>query len=555
MGSESSDRNDVEGAGPTAAAPAKAGRREWVGLAVIALPCVVYAMDLTVLNLALPALSEDLEPSSSQLLWIVDIYGFLVAGLLITMGTLGDRIGRRRLLLIGAAAFGLASVLAALSTSAGMLIATRALLGVAGATLAPSTLALIRNMFADPQERTFAIGVWITSFSGGAAIGPLVGGLLLERFWWGSVFLPALPVMALLLAVGPRVLPEFRDPEAGRLDLISAAASLVAVLAVIYGLKQIAEDGAGWLAALAIAGGLAVGAAFVRRQGRLADPLIDLRLFRIPAFSGALAANTLGFFVNFGIAVFIAQYLQLVLGLSPLEAGLWTVPWAAAFVIGSMLTPAIVSRITPATTIAGGLAIAAAGFGLLTQVTGDSSLPTLVTGLVVLGLGLAPVFTLAADLMVSAAPAERAGAAAGISETSSEFGGALGIALLGVVGTAVYRGEVSEAVPAGVPPEAAMAARDTLGGAVEAGEGLPDPVAADLLGAAADAFTQALRLASGLSTAVVIAAAVLALGLLRREGGPGTEERRVLEADRAVPDRSPCFPPPSDAQALDEAGA
>ena len=225
--------------------PAKAGRREWMGLAVIALPCAVYSMDLTVLNLALPALSEDLAPSSSQLLWIVDIYGFMVAGLLITMGTLGDRIGRRRLLLIGAAAFAAASVFAAISTSAEMLIAARALLGVAAATLAPSTLALIRNMFADPQERTFAIGVWITSFSGGAAIGPLVGGLLLERFWWGSVFLLALPVMALLLAVGPRLLPEFRDPEAGRLDLISAAASLVAVLAVIYGLKQIAQDGVG----------------------------------------------------------------------------------------------------------------------------------------------------------------------------------------------------------------------------------------------------------------------------------------------------------------------
>ena len=310
----------------TVPAPARAGRREWTGLAVIALPCVVYAMDLTVLNLALPALSEDLQPSSAQLLWIVDIYGFLVAGLLITMGTLGDRIGRRRLLLIGAAAFGLASVLAALSTSAEMLIAARALLGVAGATLAPSTLSLIRNMFQDPGQRTFAIGVWITSFSTGAAIGPLIGGLLLEHFWWGSVFLPALPVMGLLLVVGPRLLPEYRDPGAGGLDLISAAVALVAVLATIYGLKRIAQDGAGWIAALSIVAGLAVGAGFVRRQQRLADPLIDLRLFRVPAFNAALAVNTFGFFVNFGIAVFIAQYLQLVLGKSPFEAGLWTVP-------------------------------------------------------------------------------------------------------------------------------------------------------------------------------------------------------------------------------------
>jgi MFS transporter, DHA2 family, multidrug resistance protein len=348
--------------------------------------------------------------------------------------------------------------------------------------------------------------------------------------------------MALLLAVGPRLLPEFRDPEAGRLDLISAAASLVAVLAVIYGLKQIAQDGMGWMPALPITGGLAVGMAFVRRQGRLADPLIDLRLLRVPAFSGALAANTLGFFVNFGIAVFIAQYLQLVLGLSPLEAGLWTVPWAGGFIIGSMLTPAIVSRISPASTIAGGLALAAAGFGLLTQVNGDSSLATLVTGSVVLALGLAPVFTLAADLMVSAAPPERAGAAAGISETSSEFGGALGIAVLGVIGTAVYRGEVADAVPAGVPPDAAQAARDTLGGAVAAGDALPDPFGPALVGTANDAFTQALQLAATLSAAVVIAAAVLAWALLRRVGaGPEAEEQRGLEVDVPVPDRTPCW--------------
>src|SRR6266545_4048436 len=224
----------------------RAGRREWIGLAVLTLPCLLYAMDLTVLNLAVPHLSADLRPSSVQLLWIVDVYGFLVAGLLITMGTLGDRIGRRRLLLAGAAAFGVASLLAASSTSAGMLIAARALLGVAGATVAPSTLSLIRNMFLDPRQRTVAISVWITSFSVGGAIGPLAGGVLLEWFWWGSVFLLAVPVMALLLVLGPILLPEFRDPQAGRLDLVSAGMSLVAVLAVVWGLKQLAQDGPGW---------------------------------------------------------------------------------------------------------------------------------------------------------------------------------------------------------------------------------------------------------------------------------------------------------------------
>jgi MFS transporter, DHA2 family, multidrug resistance protein len=520
--------------------PARAGRREWVGLAVIALPCAVYAMDLTVLNLALPALSEDLRPSSSQLLWIVDIYGFLVAGLLITMGTLGDRIGRRRLLLIGAAAFGLASVFAAFSASAEMLIAARALLGVAGATLAPSTLSLIRNMFEHPQERTFAIGVWITSFSAGAAVGPLIGGLLLERFWWGSVFLPALPVMALLLALGPRLLPEYRDPEAGRLDLISAALSLAAVLAVIYGLKQIAQEGLEWSAFVAIVAGLAVGGLFVRRQQRLADPLIDLGLFRFPSFNAALTANTGGFFVNFGIAVFIAQYLQLVLGLSPIEAGLWTLPYAGSFIVGALLTPLLVSRTRPAWVIAAGLGVAAAGFLVLTQVTDEDGLATLVGGSAVFALGLAPVYTLAADMMVGAAPPERAGAAAGISETSSEFGGALGIAVLGAVGTAVYRGQIDDAVPGGVPAEAADAARETLGAAVATSTDL-GPVASELVDAAQRAFTDAFQIASTLSAAVAIGAAIVAATLLQRvRMSSELEAERGLEPDRALAGGRPC---------------
>jgi MFS transporter, DHA2 family, multidrug resistance protein len=525
----------------TVPAPPKAGRREWVGLAVLALPCVVYAMDLTVLNLALPALSEDLQPSSSQLLWIVDIYGFMVAGFLITMGTLGDRIGRRRLLLIGAAAFGLASLFAAFSTSAEMLIAARALLGIAGATLAPSTLSLIRHMFDHPRERTFAIGVWIMSFSTGAAIGPLVGGVLLERFWWGSVFLPALPVMGLLLALGPRLLPEYRDPNAGRLDLISAAVSLIAVLAVIYGLKRSAQDGLDSIAFVSIAAGLALGAVFVRRQRRLADPLIDLRLFRLPAFNAALAANTFGFFVNFGIAVFLAQYLQLVLGLSPFEAGLWTVPYAGAFIVGALVTPLFVRRIRPGFVIAGGLALAGVGFALLTQVDGESALVTLVTGSVVFALGLAPVYTLAADLMVGAAPPERAGAAAGISETSSEFGGALGIAVLGAVGTAVYRGQIDDTVPAGLPPETADAARDTLGAAVSAGEELPGAMAVELVDAAREAFTESLQLVALISAAVAVGAAILAVAQLRGvQMGSELEEEQGLEPDRALAGGRPC---------------
>src|SRR5262245_1814995 len=265
--------------------PAKAGRREWIGLAVITLPCLLYSMDLTVLHLAVPRLTESLQPTSTQLLWIIDIYGFFVAGSLVTLGTLGDRIGRRKLLLIGAAFFGVASVLAAFSTSAAMLIATRALLGLAGATVAPSTLSLIRNMFHDPEERTRAISVWIMAFSMGGAVGPVVGGLLLEYFWWGSVFLAAVPVMLLILIVGPKLLPEYRDPNAGKLDVASAAISMAAVLSMIYGLKRMAQEGVTLLALLAVGAGVLLGLLFVRRQLRLTDPLLDLGLFRIRAFT------------------------------------------------------------------------------------------------------------------------------------------------------------------------------------------------------------------------------------------------------------------------------
>jgi MFS transporter, DHA2 family, multidrug resistance protein len=500
----------------TSTAPARATRREWIGLAVLALPCLLVAMDVTVLYLAVPEISADLQPSSSQLLWITDIYGFLIAGSLITMGTLGDRIGRRRLLLGGGAAFALASVIAALSTSAEMLIAARAVLGIAGATLMPSTLSLIRSMFRDPQQRTVAIGVWATSLSVGAAIGPLLGGALLELFWWGSAFLLSVPVMALLLAAGPRLLPEYRDPNPGRFDVGSAALSLVAVLAVIYGVKRSAEHGADFTAALSAAVGLAVGAAFLRRQRRLADPLIDLGLFRAPAFSAAMATNALAVFAILGTDLFVAQYLQLALGLSPIEAGLWTLPGAAGFIVGSTLAPTFARRVPAGLVVAGGLAVGALGALVLAQVDATSGLPAVAIGTTVIAIGLAQVVTLATDLIVGAAPPERAGAASAISETGTELGGALGVAVLGSIGTAFYRGEVADAVPGGAG--AADAARDTFGGAVAAADQLP----ASMLDAATHAFAGGMRLTALISAGLMVAAAV-ASALLLRERRPAAK--------------------------------
>ncbi|MGS1097218.1 MFS transporter (plasmid) [Aquamicrobium terrae] len=494
----------------------KAPARSWIGLGVIALPCILVSMDMTVLNLAVPHLTTALGPSAAELLWIVDIYGFMVAGALMTMGTLGDRIGRRRLLLIGAAFFGLASAAAAFATNPVQLIAARAVLGLAAATLAPSTLSLIRNMFEDDGERRIAIGVWIASFSAGAAIGPVVGGLLLEYFWWGSVFLVNVPIMIVLLVLGPLLLPEYRDPNAGRLDVVSACQSLVAVLSVVWGLKRVAEHGPDAIAAAAIVAGLALGVVFLRRQRRLSDPFVDLALFSSPAFGVALAVNLAGFFFMFSVFYFVPQYLQLVVGLSPFKAGLWTLPSGVAFIAGSLLVPAIAARLRAERVL-----IAATGFAVLTQVDPAGSLATAVIGSVIFSLGLTPVITLTTDIVVGAAPPERAGSAAALSETSNELGGTLGIAVVGSIAMAVYRSAMASE-PAAASSETAQA---TIGGAVAAAETLSPEEAEALVVAAQDAFTAGMQLTAGISVLGLLATAALAAAFLgRARSGPSREE-------------------------------
>ncbi|WP_442790311.1 MFS transporter [Nocardia sp. CDC153] len=499
----------ADGAGTTV------GRREWAGLAVLALACLVYSMDLTVLHLAVPQISEILRPTSSQLLWIIDVYGFLVAGLLLTMGTIGDRIGRRRLLMVGAAAFALISVIAAFAPSAPVLIGCRALLGVAGATLAPSTLSLIFTMFPNANQRSVAVGVWVGAYSVGGSIGPLAGGIMLEHFWWGSVFLLAVPVMLLLIVLAPRVLPEYRDPDAGRLDLISAALCTCGVLLVVFGMKKAAQDGPGPAAMSALTVGIAIGAVFVKRQLNTAEPMLDLRLFRLGSFRAALTINMVAIFVAFGYALFVGQYFQLVLGMSPLRAGIATIPAGLGFMIGSQLGPRIGKFVRPAYMIGIGMAMAAAGLLLLTQITATGGVELTIAASLLVSFGLAPVFGITTELIVGTAPPEQAGAASGLSETGAEFGGALGISILGSISIAIYRSQLNASLPYGLEGNDANAARDTLGAAMEVARTLPDKVGSAVAAAAKHAFLTGMHLTAGIAAGAALLLAVIAMTRLR----------------------------------------
>ncbi|MFJ4961878.1 MFS transporter [Streptomyces sp. NPDC088729] len=527
---------------PGQSVPVKAGRREWLGLTALALPCLLISMDSTVLYLAVPQLTEELRPSSTQLLWILDIYGFLVAGFLITMGTLGDRIGRRRLLMAGATAFGLASLVAAWASSAELLIAARALLGVAGATLMPSTLALIRNMFHDPAQRASAIAVWMTSFVVGMAIGPLVGGALLEHFWWGSAFLIAVPVMVLLLVVGPFLLPEYRAADVGRIDPLSVVLSVAALLLAIYGIKELAVHGPSGTALATTAAGIVLGTAFVVRQRRLTDPLLDVGLFANRRFSASLGTLTLTLFAMSGMFLFLAQYLQLALGLSPLSAGLWTLPEAFAMIAAGFLTPVLARRFRPAYVMAGGLVIAACGCAMYLFLDGTGGLAILVTATVVFALGMGPMTILGTDMILSAVPPERAGGASAMSETNQEFGMAIGVAGLGSVGTALYSSRLAETMPAGVPAETAEAAGETLAAALSAAAALPGETGEQLAAAARAAFSHGLHVNAVLSSSLVLCAAVLVAVLLRHvqppAGDEGTSAGVPRDAGKEVSDRA-----------------
>ncbi|MFJ9965739.1 MFS transporter [Streptomyces avermitilis] len=480
----------------------------WLALSVLVLAVLLVAVDATVLGLATPFISEDLKPSGTQLLWIGDVYSFVIAGLLVSMGSLGDRIGRKKLLLIGSTAFGAISVLNAYATTPELMILARALLGVAGATLMPATLALIRNLFHDPRERSFAIGIWGATASAGTAVGPVVGGFLLGHFWWGSVFLINLPVMIVLVLVGSKLLPESRNPDPGPWDLSSVVLSLVGMIGIVYAVKEAASHGPSLEALAAGVLGAAALFGFVRRQLVMPKPLLDMRLFRNRGFSGAVLADLLTVLGMSGLIFFLSQYLQLVQGRPPFEAGLAEVPAAIGAVAAGLAAGRAARRYSVRAVVSGGLAAVGLALAALTLLSESTGYPLLGTALLVVGVGAGFSFTVTADVILSSVPKDQAGAASAVSETAYELGAALGIALLGSIVTGVYRDFQG---PAGTPAQA----HESLGGAVESAAGLPAHTADAVLSSARAAFVDGLALAAGAGAAVLLATAVAAWFLLR----------------------------------------
>lgn len=494
--------------------------RPWPALAVLVLPVLMISMDGTILGFAVPHLSADLEPSSSELLWIIDIYSFVLAGLLITMGAIGDRIGRRKLLMIGAAGFSIASVVAGFAPSAATLIMARAALGVAGATLLPSTLALIRNVFTNEAQRQLAIAIWAATFAAGAAVGPIVGGFLLDHYWWGSVFLLATPVTAALLVLAPRFTPESRDPNPGPFDLVSSALSMTTMLSSVYAIKSFAEAGFSWLVLAAVFVGLGSGMIFIRRQRRQQKPMIDVALFSKPRFRIAVLGNLVACFGFAGAMFFITQHLQLIAGLSAFNAGIHLVPAVAASVILTVLAPRGARRFGSFAVVTAGLVGGAVGFAVLFLVGVSSSVWFMVLAAMIINGSLGAAMAVSIDGVVASVPPNRAGEVSSVSETANELGIALGTAVLGSIMMAVYRAEVTNME--GIPSSVLAHAKETLGAAVGVASTLGEPQSSQLISTAQTAFMHGLNRASLVAAVVIAGVAVLAARIHHEGEGSAT---------------------------------
>jgi MFS transporter, DHA2 family, multidrug resistance protein len=515
--------------------PTSATARTWAGLLVLLLPPLLTGMDASVLFVATAPIADALHPTATQWLWAMDIYSFVMAGLLITMGSLGDRIGSRKLLLIGAGVFGVASVVLAYAPTPDLLILARAVMATGGATLAPSTLSLVRSMFGDPRQRSTAVGMWTVAFAGGAVAGPIIAGVLLEHFWWGAVFLINVPVMLLILVTAPLLVAESKNPQQARFDLFGAAAALVAILSLVYALKHSARDGLDLSTCGAGVLGAAAATAFLIRQHRARLPLIDLALFRVPAFSTAIAISAIGAGVMSGLGALVFPFLQIVHGLTPLQSALWALPTFAGILAGASMAAALAGRYPAERLATAGLLAAAAGLGVVAIVALHADLWLFITAYTILTFGSGLTTTVATSVVLTSASPERAGTAAGISETSGTLGSALGIATFGTLAALIYRTTMTDNTPRGTDP----AALETIGGAVATAHQSTNAGAAAVLGAADTAYTRGISTVAMVGAVLSVAlAAVAAIVLCNRQHGLGGPRRvRHKSVARVPPDR------------------
>ncbi|MGQ4489327.1 MFS transporter [Streptomyces sp. 372A] len=495
---------------------ARAGTKEWVGLAVLTLGSLLIMLDIGVLNFAVPDISADLKPSAPQLLWIMDVYPFVLAGLLIPMGWVGDKIGRRKLLIIGSLMFGVASAGAALATTPEALIACRALLGLAAAPMTPTVLGLIRVMFNDPDQRKTAIAAWTGVLTSSTAFGPVIGGLLLDHFWWGSVFLINIPIMLLLVLLAPFLLPEHRDPSRGKLDVVGAVLSFVAILSVVYGVKELAVNGYSTESVIVVAVGCVVGVLFVQRQRTAASPLLDLELFRNRGFTGSVSITLVVHGTLIGINLLVNQFMMSVLGLRPFTAALWSLTAFPVVAMAAPITAKYSRRVRPGNFLAVGMIVMAIGCGLLTFVEVSSPILFVMGGVALIAAGLLMVKALVADIVLASAPVERAGSSAAVSETANELGNALGFASFGTIGLAVFHHQMADVEPSGVSSAALEGARGSIGGTNAVASQLPGHAGDQLLKAGQEAFTNGLNLAALTAVAVLGVTAVVSSFLLRK---------------------------------------
>lgn len=490
------------------------------------LPVLLVSVDNTVLSFALPQIASGLEPTSAEQLWIIDAYPLVLAALLVTMGSLGDRFGRRRLLLLGASGFAAVSVVAAFAPTAAWLIAARAAMGVFGAMLMPSTLSLLRTTFLNRDQRRLAIAIWAAGFSAGAALGPIVGGILLEHFHWGSVFLMSVPVLVPMLILTPLLVRESRDPNPGRIDVWSILLSLLTMVPIVYAIKTVAVEGIASAAIPLVVVGGGFGVLFVRRQLRLDTPMLDMSLFRRGAFTGAILVNFLSIIALIGFLFFAAQHLQLIVGLSPMESGFALVPGLVATIVGSLVIVPIARRARANILVPVALGFSVLGYLLIPLSASGDGLLLLVLAFVSLGIGIGAAETISNELVLAAAPASKAGAASAVSETAYELGAVLGTSVLGGILTAFYRATI--VIPEGVDADAAAHARETLAGAMVTADSLPDPLGQALRDAAAHAFDAGVVVTALIGAVLVMVAAVIAATTL----GSGVEEPQVRAEPR-----------------------